>query len=54
MPEVPAADAGSVGLGLDAAAEAQLAETIAIMFGMKILMDQREEDKEMFPEEGVS
>lgn len=39
--------------GTDAGTEAEVVEAIGIMFGMKIMMDKKEEDAELFPEEGT-
>ena len=54
MPDEPQSTEGSLGLGLDAAAEAELISTIGIMFAMNIMTEKREEDKEMFPDEGIA
>ncbi|NJM81725.1 MAG: hypothetical protein HC844_03840 [Tabrizicola sp.] len=45
---------GSLGLGLDPAAEEELIASIGVMFGMQMWMERREEDAEMFPEDGLA
>ncbi len=42
---------GSLGLGLDAAQEAEVMETIGVMIGLQVLMDNQEEEADLFSDE---